>query len=274
MDKTESLGTRIVFLPVSASIRQFARAVTADRMAGDELANAVMAEAGRSERPTGVTRAELFREFITKWREMADSKAAPKPFSNSEYVRSLGPLPDQSRMVLLLSDVCGLSQRDVEYVLAPLSKPYEVLLEEGHAFVKAKHKESTALIVEDEPLIAADLKEVLESIGVKVVGQARTASQGSREALKKKPDVVLADYNLDGQKTGVDAVLAFQDEHDCPIIFITGYPDDVLKGDDVEPDFVIVKPYRPEAVQAAVAHCLDTMRFETIDGDLLTGDAR
>ncbi|PQA89365.1 response regulator [Hyphococcus luteus] len=263
-----------MFLPVSASIRQFARAVTADRMAGDELANAVMAEAARTGRAAGATRAELFREFILKWREIVASDAPPKPFSNVEYVKSLGPLPSQSRLVLLLSDICGLSQRDVEYVLAPLTKPYEELLAEGRSLVKAARGAHTALIVEDEPLIAADLKDVLENMGVKVVGQARTAEQGAREAVKKTPDVVLADYNLDGRKTGVDAVVAFHDDHDCPVIFITGYPDDVLKGDDVEPDFVIVKPYRPEAVQAAVAHCLDTMRFTTIDGELVNGDVQ
>ncbi len=243
-------------------------------MAGDELASAVMAEATREGRAAGATRAELFREFILKWCEIVDSDAPARPFSNVEYVKSLGPLPPQSRLVLLLSDICGLSQRDVEFVLAPLDKPFEELLAEGRSVVKANRGERTALIVEDEPLIAADLKDVLESMGVKVVGQARTAEQGAREAVKKMPDVVLADYNLDGQKTGVDAVVAFHERHDCPVIFITGYPDDVLRGEDVEPDFVIVKPYRPEAVQAAVAHCLDTMRFTTIDGDIANGDVQ
>lgn len=261
-----------MFLPVNASVRQFARAVTADRMAGDELAGAVASEAARTGGAAGVTRAELFREFIRKWREVAEAEAAPKPFSNAEYIKSLGPLPPQSRLVLLLSDICGLSQRDVEYVLDPLSRPYAELLAEGRALVTTPRGDSTALIVEDEPLIAADLKDVLESMGVTVVGMARTADQGAREAVKKTPDIVLADYNLDGQKTGIDAVAAFQDTHECAIIFITGYPDDVLKGEDVEPDFVIVKPYRPEAVQAAVAHCLDTKRFRTIDGDAANGE--
>lgn len=261
-----------MFLPVNASVRQFARAVTADRMAGDELAGAVTSEAARTGGAVGVTRAELFREFIQKWREIAETQTSSKPFSNAEYIRGLGPLPAQSRLVLLLSDICGLSQRDIEYVLAPLSKPYDELLAEGRALVTAPRAKSTALIVEDEPLIAADLKDVLETMGVTVVGMARTADQGAREAIRKTPDIVLADYNLDGRKTGIDAVAAFQDTHQCAIIFITGYPDDVLKGEEVEPDFVIVKPYRPEAVQAAVAHCLDTKRFTTIDGEIANGE--
>ena len=261
-----------MFLPVSASLRQFARAVTADRLAGDELAGAITAENIRAGKPPAAAKADLFREFILKWREILDANSRPRPFSSAEYVRSLGPPPSEARLVLLLNNICGLSQRDIEYVLDPLSKPFAELLKEGRAVIARQREERKALIVEDEPLIAADLKDVLENMGVTVVGLARTADQGAREALKSAPDIVLADYNLDGQKTGVDAVIAFQDSHQCPVIFITGYPDDVLKGEDVEPDFVIVKPYRPEAVQAAVAHCLDTERFFAIDADSANGD--
>ncbi|WP_375206888.1 response regulator [Hyphococcus sp.] len=241
-------------------------------MAGDELAGAITAENIRAGKPPAAAKADLFREFILKWREILDANSRPRPFSSAEYVRSLGPPPSEARLVLLLNDICGLSQRDIEYVLDPLSKPFAELLKEGRAVIARQREERKALIVEDEPLIAADLKDVLENMGVTVVGLARTADQGAREALKSAPDIVLADYNLDGQKTGVDAVIAFQDSHQCPVIFITGYPDDVLKGEDVEPDFVIVKPYRPEAVQAAVAHCLDTERFFAIDADSANGD--
>jgi CheY-like chemotaxis protein len=241
-------------------------------LAGDELAGAITAENIRAGKPPAAAKADLFREFILKWREILDANSRPRPFSSAEYVRSLGPPPSEARLVLLLNDICGLSQRDIEYVLDPLSKPFAELLKEGRAVIARQREERKALIVEDEPLIAADLKDVLENMGVTVVGLARTADQGAREALKSAPDIVLADYNLDGQKTGVDAVIAFQDSHQCPVIFITGYPDDVLKGEDVEPDFVIVKPYRPEAVQAAVAHCLDTERFFAIDADSANGD--
>jgi len=261
-----------VFLPVSASIRQFARAVTADRLVGDELAIAVAAEANQKNvnGAPPANRVEWFRRFIIRWREVIAEDAAPKPFSNSAFIKSMGPLPSEARLVLLLSDVCGFSAREVEEILQPLSRPYEDLLSEGRAIVRSARGEKSALIVEDEPLIAADLKDVLEDMGVTVVGMARTAEQGARQALENSPDIVLADYNLDGQKTGVDAVAAFHDAHQCPVIFITGYPDEVLKGDEVEPDFVIVKPYRPEAVQAAVAHCLDAARYAAIDADATT----
>lgn len=252
-------------ISVDASLRQFARAVTADRMAGDELAGAVLKKSGGT--VAGAQRAELFRKFLEKWRELAEGKSASAPFSDVALVRNLGPLPPPERLALLLSDVCGLSPDEVEYVLAPLSRPVSSLLEEGRELVKRSRSGSKAVIVEDEPLIAADLRDVLESMGVDVVAMARTAEQGAREAIRQRPDIVLADFNLDGRKTGVDAVLAFQDEHRCPVIFITGYPDEVLRGEEIEPDFVIAKPYRHESVKAAVAHCLATERFNVIDAD-------
>lgn len=254
-------------LPISASIRQFARAVVADRLAGDELAYAVAdkAELHSGEGPS--ERAALFRQFILKWRDLAESRAGAKPFSNAELVKSMGGLPNLERVVLLLHDLCGFSRTEIEYVLDPLERSFDDLLEAGRSVTAADHTGKSAVIIEDEPLIAADLKDVLEGMGINVVALARTAEQGSRDAIRHRPDLVLADYNLDGGRTGVDAVVGYQERHDCPVIFITGYPDEVLKGEEVEPDFVIVKPYSIEAVRAAVAHCLGTPRLAILDAD-------
>lgn len=258
-------------IPIDKTIRQFARAVTADRFAGDELAAAVVAEVASHENGAAEpasARAAMFRRFIAKWRTLADPSSPPKPFSNAEFVHSLGSLPGEGRLVLLLSDVCGLTRPEIEYALAPMTNSVEENLNAERGAIRAGKYGGRAVIIEDEPLIAADLRDVLEGIGVNVVAMARTAEQGARETLLKTPDIVLADFNLDGQKTGVDSVLEFQSQHTCPVIFITGYPDAVLTGSQIEPDFVIAKPYSPEAVQAAVAHCLDTARLTVIDADL------
>ena len=261
-------------IPIDKTIRQFARAVTADRFVGDELAAAVLADVdeNNADRSEAVSpRADVFRRFVTKWRALANPVEAPKPFSNAEFVHSLGFLPTEERLVLLLSDVCGLTRSEVEFVLDPMERSFDENLNTAREAIRIGKYGGRAVIIEDEPLIAADLRDVLEGIGVDVVALARTAEQGARETLSQAPDIVLADFNLDGRKTGVDSVLAFQNEHICPVIFITGYPDEVLTGKDVEPDFVIAKPYRPEAVQAAVAHCLDTARMTVIDADLAGG---
>lgn len=246
-------------IPLDASIRQFARAVSADRLAGDEIVNAVLSGAHRpGETPD---RIEAFRQFFERWRALLASVSAPRPFSSAALVKGVGALPSERRLVVLLTDICEFARAEVERILAPLSADYAALLSEGRAEIRARRYARSALIVEDEPLIAADLRDIVEGMGLRVIATARTAEIASRSAESEAPDIVLADYNLDGAKTGVDAVLSIQERHDCPIIFITGYPDQVLSGRTVEPDFVIVKPYRPEAVRAAIGQCLDAHRI-------------
>lgn len=247
-----------MFLPIEASLRQFARAVTADQLAGDELVRAVTEEM----RADGEIkdRAEAFRRFVAKWRELTREDAAPKLFTDAALVQSIGPPPAQERMVLLLSDVAGFSAHEVEAILGPLDSPHADLLAAARSAV-SKSRKARAVIVEDEPLVAMDLRGILEGMGLEVVGMARTAASGARIAADRRPDILLADYNLEGNSTGVEAVLGMQESHRCPVVFITGYPDKVLSGEDVEPDFVIVKPYKAEAIRAVVAHCLETGRL-------------
>jgi len=249
----------VLSLPVEPLLRSFARAVTTDQFAGDELTRAVLAELAREGRMTFQTKADAFRVFIEKWREAASRDSAPL-FTDAALIRSLGEPPSEARLVLLLSDAIGFPKDAVIEIIGSLSQRFEALLAEGRGVIGSRPG-ARAVIVEDEPLIAADLADILQSMGVEVAGAARTAEAGARIAAEEKPDIVLADYNLDGDKTGVDAILTMQERHTCPVVFITGYPDDVLKGEAVEPDFVIVKPYRPEAVRAIVAHCLDTDRY-------------
>lgn len=223
-----------------------------------------LSEMKRDGRVAFSDKTEAFREFILKWRAATDAPSQTNVFTDAALLASMAPPPGEDRMVLLLTDVVGFSQREVEQILAPLSRSYEDLIAAGRQIVGAR-RNASAVIVEDEPLIAADLRALLEEIGVSVAGVARSADEGAALTAKARPDVVLADYNLEGQKTGVDAILAMQETHRCPVVFITGYPDKVLAGEEVEPDFVIVKPYRPEAVRAAVAHCLETARISVIE---------
>jgi len=253
-------------ITVFSALRQFARAIFADRLVGDEFVRAVFAEIGRegTALEPETSPATAFRLLVEKWRRSANAGLNAKPFSDAALIAASGPPPSEARLATLLADIMGFSPAEVETILAPLSKPYADLVAEGRAELAAASG-GTALIIEDEPLLAADLSDLLEAMGIKVAGIARTARDGVDLAIKTQPDVILADYNLVGEATGLDAVEEIQDELDCPAIFITGFPDKVLTGENVEPDFVIAKPYAPQAVRAAVAQSLLTQRFEVID---------
>jgi DNA-binding NarL/FixJ family response regulator len=61
------------------------------------------------------------------------------------------------------------------------------------------------LIIEDEPIIALDLENLVTELGHHVVGTAATRDEAVRKALAEKPGLVLADINLGEGGSGIDA---------------------------------------------------------------------
>ena len=78
------------------------------------------------------------------------------------------------------------------------------------------------LIVEDETLIALDLKNRLERYGYQVLPVAGTAAVAVELAFKNRPDIILMDVVLKGKMTGIDAALTIVESIPIPILFMTG----------------------------------------------------
>lgn len=251
-----SVSTR----PPLGVLRQLSRAAFADRVIGDELMRVTMARVDLDPSSSSASVTDLAVAFVRSWRQAvrAQDGQGAAPFSDAALARALPPPPDDDRLLLLLVDVMGFSAAEAGRIVGITEGASERLHAARAGLVVTGRPR--AVVLEDEPLIAADLRAILEEIGVEVVGEARSAGEAVEVAGETRPDIILADYNLEGRATGIDAILAIQQEHDCPVVFITGYPDRVLQGDDIEPDFVISKPYTPDNVRAAVVHCLDARR--------------
>jgi DNA-binding response OmpR family regulator len=78
------------------------------------------------------------------------------------------------------------------------------------------------LIVEDETLIALDLKNRFERHGYFVLPVAGSARAAVESALENRPDIVLMDVVLKGDGTGIDAACAIVEHCAVPILFMTG----------------------------------------------------
>ena len=78
------------------------------------------------------------------------------------------------------------------------------------------------LLVEDESIIAMDLKVKLEQQGYDVVSTASSADDAVQAAKKYKPELILMDILLKGEKTGIDASKQIQKNHNISIIYLTG----------------------------------------------------
>jgi len=78
------------------------------------------------------------------------------------------------------------------------------------------------LIVEDESIIAMDLKLKLEQQGYDVVSIASSADEAVKGAKKHRPELILMDILLKGEKTGIEASEQIQKQMDVLIIYMTG----------------------------------------------------
>ena len=115
---------------------------------------------------------------------------------------------------------------------------------------------SRVLIIEDEPIIALDLENLVTELGHKVVAVAATKDDAVAKAKSERPGLVLADINLGEGGSGIDAVSEILASFDIPVIFITAYPEKLLTGERPEPTYLIAKPFLPETVQATVGQAL------------------
>ncbi|MGE0222546.1 MAG: response regulator [Acetobacteraceae bacterium] len=115
-----------------------------------------------------------------------------------------------------------------------------------------------ALVVEDEFLIAAMLKQMLAELGLPVCATADSADAAIRLAQQHLPALVLMDVRLKGSADGVDAALAIRGSVGSAIIFITGSRDpDTVRRIEEEPSFqVLFKPFLFEQLREAVGTVL------------------
>jgi len=242
-----------------AVVRQFSRAVFADRLIGDELMRMTMARVSIDPTSSSSSVVDVVAAFLHSWRlALTERPSKPVLFSDAALVGALPPPPSDRRLLLLLVDALGLQPEQAADALGQLADPHVLLAEARKALGVTEG--ARAVVIEDEPLIAADLRNILLRLGVEVTVEAQNARRAVELAAAHRPDIILADYNLAGSETGLEAVLDINAHHDCPVVFVTGLPDRVLQGEEIEPDFVIGKPYTPDNIRAAVAHCLDARR--------------
>ena len=114
--------------------------------------------------------------------------------------------------------------------------------------------DSNILIVEDEIIIAADLKGRLENLGYNIVGVSATGNDAIRKTGETHPDLVLMDIMLKGDMDGIDTAQKIRDLYDVPVIYLTAYFDDEIlnRAKITEPFGYILKPFEDMRIQSAV----------------------
>lgn len=101
------------------------------------------------------------------------------------------------------------------------------------------------LIVEDDPLIAAEICSCLNQIDYLVSGKAYNQADALRQLAQNTPDAVLLDINLEGGTEGITIGEHINQGYQLPIIFLTSYADRATldKAKLLRPSGYIVKPF-------------------------------
>jgi CheY-like chemotaxis protein len=159
------------------------------------------------------------------------------------------------RAALLLTAVEAFSPEEAAFIIDETPQDVEKAILDAQTTIDSQLA-SRVMIIEDEPIIAMDLENLVAELGHKVVAVASTKDEAVAKAHSERPGLVLADINLGEGGSGIDAVSEILSAFDIPVIFITAYPEKLLTGERPEPTYLIAKPFLPETVQATVGQAL------------------
>lgn len=241
-------------------LRRYARALTGSQESGDAYVRASLTALLAGEHALDEDespRVGLYQLFHRIWSTAGGGRAAtgglPEDAKGPEG-RLLSLSGDQ-RAALLLTAVESFSLDEAGAILGKEPEDVERDIIEAQHLIETELA-SRVLIIEDEPIIALDLENLITELGHEVVATAATSDQAVELALRKRPGLILADINLGEGGSGLDAVSRILEGFDIPVIFVTAYPEKLLTGERPEPTYLIAKPFLPEAVQATVGQAL------------------
>jgi CheY-like chemotaxis protein len=161
----------------------------------------------------------------------------------------------RSRQAFLLTALEGFTPNEAAQILGCDFSEVETLISEAQGEIDAELA-TDVLIIEDEPVIAADIEALVKELGHTVTDVAATRDEAAQAVARATPGLVLADIQLADGSSGIDAVKDILAHLDVPVIFITAFPERLLTGERPEPTFLITKPFQPETVKAAIGQAL------------------
>ena len=123
-------------------------------------------------------------------------------------------------------------------------------------------KEERILIVEDDANIAENIQEILELQDFFNIDIVNSANQCIKQIKKFRPDLVLMDIKLKGDKDGIELAEIIKQMMDVPLIFVTSYSDPsvIERAKRISPAGFIAKPFNTNDIHAIVEIVLYNQR--------------
>ncbi|WP_292367610.1 response regulator [Methanoregula sp. UBA64] len=114
--------------------------------------------------------------------------------------------------------------------------------------------EKRIMIVEDETIVAMTLEDALRNMGYAVVGPVSTADDAVRLAETEKPDLILMDIRIKGDRDGISAAEEINEKHNIPIVYLTAHGDDktLERAMKTQPYGYLTKPFRDRELHSTI----------------------
>lgn len=261
-----SLSEKIA--PLLPLLRRYARALTGTQASGDAYVKAalqaIVAEPSLVASAVDL-RVQLYSVFQKIWSAGdVNVPEEPQPLTSFEAIAGarLARVTPIQRQALLLKTLEGFDDQQTASIMDTTIQRVESLVEAATQELSEQTR-AEVLIIEDEPIIAMDLEEIVGGMGHTVTSIAATRDEAVAAAETQKPSLVLADIQLADGSSGIDAVKDILGKFSVPVIFITAFPERLLTGERPEPTFLITKPFLSTAVQAAIGQALFFNQPET-----------
>jgi CheY-like chemotaxis protein len=254
MSVAEVVGPHLPYL------RRFSRALSGSQKSGDSYVEALLemivvdpSTVSASADP----RVSLYGLLCGLWESISLNLSGAEPTDQWEKAAQskLAGIEPRPRQAFLLTAVEGFSIPEAAEILRTDEDGVTELLDEAAREIGTMMA-TDVLIIEDEPLIAMDIEDIVTRLGHRVTGVARTRSEAVKLAQKARPGIILADIQLADGSSGIDAVNDLLAGFEAPVIFITAFPERLLTGNRPEPTFLITKPFAPEMVKAMISQAL------------------
>jgi two-component system, cell cycle sensor histidine kinase and response regulator CckA len=109
-------------------------------------------------------------------------------------------------------------------------------------------------IVEDEFIVALDIRSFLERSGYQVAGVYSSGDDLIREFPQKAPDLVLMDIKIRGSMDGVETSRLVHERFHTPVVLLTAYADDetIARAKITQPFGYIIKPFDERELKTAI----------------------
>jgi len=238
-------------------LRRYARALSGSQAFGDAFVAATLeaiADGTALDDDAG-PRVALYRLFTKTWNSLSIEGADHDAELLDPGERKLANVTPLPRQAFLLTSLEGFDELEAARILDIDVVTLRELIDDC-GMELADQMATDVLIIEDEAFIAIELTELVERLGHRVIGVAKTHAGAIAAMKNQRPGLILSDIRLADGSSGLDAVNELLERFQVPVIFITAYPETFLTGQRPEPVFLITKPFQPATVSAVVSQAM------------------